>query len=591
MPVSFPIIAQTPPESLAAGPGEASASNADLAAAGTSNGHSGAAPDFQSLLSVEGSVLKGFGGVAAAPSSGVAQASPASAPQVGGGPQPSVANAAPAGPVARPAGVVPGFRSMPSFEGSGAAIPSAGTPAASGDASRIQSVALGAEPAGVGTAGILPESEPVVPGEGPASAQSTQVGPNGSGPQPSARRVPQQANALSGPVLVTVPAGPSPGCVAPVASQPASQALAPCAAARTAKVAARAARSASTSVSAVLTPTAPPAAVPCAASGTAAPPAPGAADSGKAQSACARMTKMAPAGATDGDSADPNSPGSPAPKAPRIDGANPAAIAFPVEETAVEPVLDLRFTSPTVDGGPENIAVSKLPVGTLPPGAEIGPIKNTLVTPPEIVTSKFDTIGTGVATVTATMTAAAAAQPPPALDGLSTGFAGAPAGHAPSDGVQAPATSAVDNALHVADLQASASQATQSAVNLHFEVGGENLSVRVALQEGQVHTQFSTDSSELRSALAHEWQSVASAPAGSVRYADPVFTPESRGEPRTATDLGGNGGQWRNPAGDDDGGERPHAAPSKVPLAAVPPPEPQPAPAGTSVATRFHSFA
>jgi hypothetical protein len=46
----------------------------------------------------------------------------------------------------------------------------------------------------------------------------------------------------------------------------------------------------------------------------------------------------------------------------------------------------------------------------------------------------------------------------------------------------------------------------------------------VELREGAVHTTFRTDSTELRSALAHEWQSVSGqASDRPVKMADPVF--------------------------------------------------------------------
>jgi hypothetical protein len=65
---------------------------------------------------------------------------------------------------------------------------------------------------------------------------------------------------------------------------------------------------------------------------------------------------------------------------------------------------------------------------------------------------------------------------------------------------------------------------SQRAVNLQFSVGGEDLSVRVAMHEGQVHTTFRTDSTELQSALAHEWRALTAENAErSHRYADPVY--------------------------------------------------------------------
>ena len=67
--------------------------------------------------------------------------------------------------------------------------------------------------------------------------------------------------------------------------------------------------------------------------------------------------------------------------------------------------------------------------------------------------------------------------------------------------------------------------AGQNRVDFQFQVGGEHLSLHVELRDGTVHTTFRTESSELRTALAQEWQSVVS-PAGGrdVRLADPVFS-------------------------------------------------------------------
>jgi hypothetical protein len=165
---------------------------------------------------------------------------------------------------------------------------------------------------------------------------------------------------------------------------------------------------------------------------------------------------------------------------------------------------------------------------------------------------------------------------------------------AQADGYAASTTQAVESALQVSDLQAASSQGAQSSVNLHFNVSGEDLSVRVALQGGQLHTQFSTDSGELRTALAHEWRATPEA-AGPVRFAEPVFTAGSRGDQRAAADLNGDGGrqpgQQRDPA--EAGGGEPMAtaaqAPAQQGAEASPEADAQPAPSAT--ASRLLSFA
>jgi hypothetical protein len=82
---------------------------------------------------------------------------------------------------------------------------------------------------------------------------------------------------------------------------------------------------------------------------------------------------------------------------------------------------------------------------------------------------------------------------------------------------------AVEAVLTAADRVSSGGR---QSVNLHFSVGGADLNVRVEMRADQVHATFRTDSPELRSALANEWQSVNSAINGenSMRLAPPVFT-------------------------------------------------------------------
>ena len=67
----------------------------------------------------------------------------------------------------------------------------------------------------------------------------------------------------------------------------------------------------------------------------------------------------------------------------------------------------------------------------------------------------------------------------------------------------------------------------RSVVRLQFSVGDASLSVHVELRAGEVHTTFRTDSPDLRSALASEWQAVNGDSGRAVRLADPVFAPAS----------------------------------------------------------------
>ena len=56
--------------------------------------------------------------------------------------------------------------------------------------------------------------------------------------------------------------------------------------------------------------------------------------------------------------------------------------------------------------------------------------------------------------------------------------------------------------------------------------------MRVEIRDGAVHTDFQTDSAELRSALTREWQTLAGqSPEQMRRYLDPVFSPAAASAP------------------------------------------------------------
>jgi hypothetical protein len=142
----------------------------------------------------------------------------------------------------------------------------------------------------------------------------------------------------------------------------------------------------------------------------------------------------------------------------------------------------------------------------------------------------------------------------------------------------------------VTDLQAAVAQGTQSSVNLHFTVAGEDLAVRVALQEGQVHTQFTTNSGELRTALAHEWQSVGSN-QGTARFAEPVFTSQQKSDTGPDRDLAGSGGRERDWSHNEADGQGPGAASATPTRPSARAPEPEPEAASASATGHLQSFA
>ena len=96
---------------------------------------------------------------------------------------------------------------------------------------------------------------------------------------------------------------------------------------------------------------------------------------------------------------------------------------------------------------------------------------------------------------------------------------------------------AVESALAVAEKFI---PGDQRSVQLKFSVGGEDLAVRVEMRGDKVHTTFRTDSPELCTALAREWQSVSGqTSARSQRLADPVFASSgSNSNPSLSPDSG-----------------------------------------------------
>jgi len=104
----------------------------------------------------------------------------------------------------------------------------------------------------------------------------------------------------------------------------------------------------------------------------------------------------------------------------------------------------------------------------------------------------------------------------------------------PSDGSagQNFAARAVDTVTSLVDTQFSASLQKSGSVQLRLRFGGEDLSVRVEIRDGAVHTDFHTDSAELRSALTREWQALAGeSPEQMRRYLEPVFSPAAASAP------------------------------------------------------------
>jgi hypothetical protein len=163
--------------------------------------------------------------------------------------------------------------------------------------------------------------------------------------------------------------------------------------------------------------------------------------------------------------------------------------------------------------------------------------KNFLSKDSNEVTSTPEHLGIDVAKSPSTMSATTAsprftAASPAVLDVNAVAAPAPPPASAPS---AAPATTAeITAAAHKAVDAVLASterltSATQSSVDLKFSIGGADLDVRIEVRAGAVHATFRTDSPELRTALAQEWQTTNSQPADhALRLAPPVFTAGDR---------------------------------------------------------------
>ncbi len=136
-----------------------------------------------------------------------------------------------------------------------------------------------------------------------------------------------------------------------------------------------------------------------------------------------------------------------------------------------------------------------------------------------------------------------AAEPAVAASSSTDAASRAAAGHpAPPPSTQANMVGTVSRTLEVVRdvserIQAKAAQTVNFSVSFR---SGEQLSVSLEYRGGVVHTTFNTDSSELRNAIARDWQAqMPSSSEGdhSVRLADPVFSNASSAH--NSLDLGG----------------------------------------------------
>jgi hypothetical protein len=170
------------------------------------------------------------------------------------------------------------------------------------------------------------------------------------------------------------------------------------------------------------------------------------------------------------------------------------------------------------------------------------------------LTDPSQPLGTAVAKVTSAMPTLTtperptAAQPAFALSPVAAPSSGTTKDQALAQSdVTGTAKGAVEAALTAAEMLNTG--ATQQSMNMQFTMGDAELNLRVEMRNGEVQATFSTNSAQLRSDLAHEWQAAASGNSqSSLHQVQPVFTSSgtgstlSSGEYAQQQGRGGNAG-------------------------------------------------
>jgi hypothetical protein len=167
-------------------------------------------------------------------------------------------------------------------------------------------------------------------------------------------------------------------------------------------------------------------------------------------------------------------------------------------------------------------------------------------------------------------------------------------GRAAGPGIEASpdvrAAHAVDTVVALVDAQTTRAQGAASAVKINFNFNGDDLAVRIQVSNGSVHTQFRTDSPELRDAISAQWQSVASTPTGrGMNFLQPSFS-GANGSPDAALTFDGGNASRRQDSPESQGRTPSWASSDFEPDSSLEP-APAPTPAALSTARHLHTFA
>jgi len=119
------------------------------------------------------------------------------------------------------------------------------------------------------------------------------------------------------------------------------------------------------------------------------------------------------------------------------------------------------------------------------------------------------------------------------------------AGSGPGESAATAARRAVETVAQIAEAQAGRGESTD-VVSFGLKLGDDSLTVRVEMRQGEVRTQFSTDSADLRLAIAGEWPGLSE---GSAERTYHFSAPEFAAADGPASDAGADtGGADRQPA-------------------------------------------
>lgn len=152
----------------------------------------------------------------------------------------------------------------------------------------------------------------------------------------------------------------------------------------------------------------------------------------------------------------------------------------------------------------------------------------------------------------------------------------------------ATAREAIATVSRIAEAQAARADGAASGASMSFRVGDDHLVVRVDVQDGEVRTQFRTDSADLQSALAAQWNGLSSGgSAAGLHFAAPTFA--SGGADLSSFSQGGSSGQRESGETPQAGSALSASAAAAEDSAAAD--EPDPTLGQASSALHLHAFA